>query len=241
MTSTPPTVAEYAPIAPAQPTQIFVARCTCAALALTVLIALCWMIAAGPRAMSGGPYAAFLALHVAVTTLFVFLAATRPRPAHADAFTTVALSATVVCAATLATLLLRADDTPRALVVYRAAALTLTVAAAIIFALLRSRNATQALLLQASHRAIALALWILIAKLVLTAWGRPLTWLKHLMPAAFVLLAVAALAALAVCYTSRDDDAADPTTFTEARHLTRTAAALLGGTLLWMLASALFH
>ena len=240
MTSTPPAAqVPYFTPNPAHPTHIFVARCACAALALTVVIALCWMIAAGPRDMSGGAYAAFLALQVLITVLFAFLAAYRPGAAHAHIFTAVALAATALCAATLATLLLRADGAPRALTAFRAAALALTVAAVVLFALIRNRPATHAVLLQASHRAIALALWVLIAKLILTAWGRPLTWLRHLMPAAFVLLAVAALVALVVCYTSRDEP--DPATFTEARHLAKVSAALLGGTLVWMLGAALFH
>jgi hypothetical protein len=238
MTATPPAVA--APTAPAHPTHLFIARCTCAALALAVLIALVWMIAAGPRAMPGGPYAAFLALHVAVAVLFAFLAAYRPGAAHAETFTTVAVTATAILAATLATLLLRDDAAPRALTAFRAADLILTIAAAVLFALIRSRTATHAVLLQTSHRGIALALWIILAKLILTAWGRPLTWLGHLLPASFILLAVAALAALAVSYTSRDEPA-DPATFTEARHLTRTSAALLAATLVWMLCAALFH
>lgn len=239
MTSTPPTVAEYAPIAPAHPTQIFVARCTCAALGLTVLAALCWMIAAGPRAMSGGPYAAFLAIHVAAAVLFAFLAAYRPGAAHADAFTAVALAATAVPAAALALLLLRDDGVPHTLTVFRAAALVLTVAAAVLFASIRNRAATQAVLLQASHRGIALAIWIILAKLILTTWGRPLTWLGHLLPASFVILAATAVTALAVCYISRDEP--DAATFTEARHLTRTSAVLLAGTLVWMLGAALVH
>jgi hypothetical protein len=240
MTSTPPAAqVPYFTPNPAHPTHLFVARCACAALALTAVIALCWMIAAGPRDMSGGAYAAFLALHVVVTVLCAFLAAYRPGAAHAEVFTAVALGATALLAATLATLLLRADGAPRALTVFRSAALILTIAAAVLFALIRSRTATHAFLLQASHRGIALALWILIAKLILTAWGRPLTWLRHLMPAAFVLLAVAALTALVVCYTSRDEP--DPSTFAEARHLTKTSAILLGGTLVWMLCAALFY
>lgn len=239
MTATPPAVAYYAPTRPAHPTQIFVARCTCAALALTVLIALVWMIAAGPRAMPGGLYAAFLAIHVLITVLLAFLAAYRPGATHVDAFTAAALAATATLAVILATLVLRDDGAPRALTVFRAAALVLTIAAAILFAFIRSRTATHAVLLQASHRGIAFAIWIILAKLILTAWGRPLTWLGHLLPASFVLLAVAAVAALAVCYTSRDEPAA--ATFTEARHLTRTSAALLAATLVWMLGAALFH
>jgi len=126
------------------------------------------------------------------------------------------------------------------LTVFRAAALALTIAAAILFAFIRSRTATHAVLLQAAHRGIALSIWIILAKLILAAWGRPLTWLGHLLPASFVVLAVAAVAALAVCYTSRDEPAA-AATFTEARHLTRTSAALLAGTFVWMLCAALFH
>jgi hypothetical protein len=195
------------------------------------------MIAAGPRAMPGGPYAAFLALQVAVAVLLGFLAAYRPGAAHVRAFATAAFAAAAVLAATLATLALRGDGVPGPLTVLRAAALALSVAAAVVFALVRSRPATHAVLLQLSHRAIALAIWVLIARLILTAWGRPLTWVRHLLPAAFVLLAIAALSALAALYTSRDEPDIAP--FAEARHLTKVSAAFLAVTFGWLLLAAL--
>lgn len=236
MTRAVPPAPEFAP---AHPTLVFVARCACAVLSLTTLLLLCGMIAAGARAMSGGAYAAFLALQVALAVLLAFCAAYRPTAAHVAVFAAVALTSAAVLAATLLILILRDDAVPRALTVFRTSGIGLSVAASVLFALLRSRPATHAVLLQTAHRAIALALWLLIAKVILTAWGRPLTWVKHLLPAAFVLSAVAALAALTVLYTSRDEP--DVTPFAEARHLTKVSAVLLAATLVWMLLAALLH
>jgi hypothetical protein len=124
------------------------------------------------------------------------------------------------------------------LTLIRTLTLVMAVAAVTVVSLIRNRSATHAVLLQAAHRAIALAIWALIAKLILTAWGRPLTWVGHLLPATFGLLAIAALSALGVLYTSRDQP--DPADFTESRHLTKVAAVLLAVTLAWMLFAAAF-
>jgi hypothetical protein len=230
---------DYAPTTPPRPTLVFAARCACATLSLAALLLLCGMIAAGARGMSGGAYAAFLALQVALAVLLAFCAAFRPAATHVRVLAGVALTATAVLAATLLTLACRDDGVPRALTLFRASALALSVAAAILFALLRNRSATHAVLLQTAHRAIALALWLLIAKVILTAWGRPLTWVSHLLPGAFSLCAVAACSALAVLYTSRDEP--DPAPFAEARHVTKVSAALLAATFAWMLGAALLH
>jgi hypothetical protein len=230
---------DYAPVTPAHPTLVFVARCACAVLSLTAVLLLCGMIAIGTRGTSGGVYAAFLALQVALAVLLAFCAAYRPDAAHVGKFAGVALAAAAVLTATLATLVLRSDGVPRPLTLFRVGALASSVAAAACFALLRNRAATHAVLLQLAHRAVAVALWALVAKAVLTAWGRPLAAAGHLLPAAFTLFALAAVSALTVLYTSRDQPDAAP--FAEARHLTKVSALFLAGTLAWMLLAALLH
>src|SRR4051812_6301312 len=90
--------ADPAPTTPAHPKLILAARGVCAALAVICVAAVCSMIVAGPRGMSGGAYAGFLALQVASAVLLGFLAAYRPDAHHTPAFASVAMAATTVVA-----------------------------------------------------------------------------------------------------------------------------------------------
>jgi hypothetical protein len=220
------------PAASSGPPLILTARIAAAALALASLLAVCSTIVAGPRGLSSGTYVVFLGLQVATTVLFAFLAGYRPGLSHAAAFAAVALVATVLEVVTQVSLLCLTDAAPRGLTAIRVAVLGLSTAAAVVFGMVRSRPALQALLLQLAHRTLALTVWLLIARLILAIWGRPFAGTAHLLPAAFALTVVAALAALTVLYTSRRDP--DPVPFAESRHLTRISAILLALILLCM-------
>jgi hypothetical protein len=224
---------------PATASLIPTARVAAALLALATLLAVCSTIVAGPRGLSAGTYVLFLGLQVATTVLFAFLAGYRPGPAHTPAFAAVALAAAALEAFTQLTLLTLTAAAPRTLTTIRITVLTLSIAAAAIFGLVRNRPALQAILLQLAHRTLALTLWLLIARVALGIWGRPLTWTAHLLPAAFACTAIAALAALTVLYTSRHD--ADPAPFAESRHLTKVSALLLALILVCMPLAALAH
>jgi hypothetical protein len=216
-----------------RPALVFAARVTCAVLALAAVAALAWTIVIGSRGVSGGAYVAFLALQVATAVLLGFLAAHRPGPGHAVAFAAVALAAAAVEGVTQAALLAMTDAAPAGLTAVRLGVVALSVGAAVVFGLVRDRPATHATLLQTAHRTIALSVWLLTAKLILTLWGRPIAWVAHLLPATFALLAAAALAALTVLYSSRDDPP-PAAQFAEARHLAKVSAVLLAATLLWL-------
>jgi hypothetical protein len=218
---------------------ILTARIAAAALALASLLAVCSTIVAGPRGPSSGTFVIFLGVQVATTVLLAFLAGYRPGPTHTAPFAAVALSAAITDAVTQLTLLTLTDASPRPLTTVRVAVLTLSITTAAIFGLVRNRPAFQSLLLQLAHRSLALTLWLLIARVVLAIWGRPLTWTGHLLPAAFTVAALAAVAALTVLYTSRHDP--DPAPFAESRRLTKVAVVLLALILVCMPLATLVH
>jgi hypothetical protein len=170
--------------------------------------------------------------------LLAFLAAYRPTPARAAGFAGATLAATAVHAATTLVLLARVDAAPTGLTRFRFALLALAVLTATAAAMLRDRRALHGFLLQLAHRAVALALWLLIAKLVIAAWGRPMPAATHLLPAAVALLAAAFLSATTVLLTSRRGS--DRATLDESGRLTRVAAFLLAAAILWLTWAAFF-
>jgi len=226
---------DYQRIPPTPAPLILPARIAAAILALASLLAVICTIVAGPRGLAAGTFVFFLGVQVATTVLFAFVAGYRPGPAHTAPFTAIALTAAAVEAVTQLTLLTLTDAAPRSLTTVRIAVLALSVVAAATFGLLRNRPALQAILLQLAHRTLALTVWLLLARGVIALWGRPLSGAPHLLPAAFALAVVAALAALTVLYTSRRDPDAAP--FTESRRLTRVSAILLALTFMCMLFS----
>jgi hypothetical protein len=78
-------------------------------------------------------------------------------------------------------------------------------------------------LLQISHRAIALAIWVLAARLALVFWDRRFGFGDHLLPGAFGLLVLGATSALVVLWTSREM----MQTRAESRGLTIAAIAMM--------------
>ncbi|HEY7119453.1 MAG TPA: hypothetical protein VH475_22870 [Tepidisphaeraceae bacterium] len=88
---------------------------------------------------------------------------------------------------------------------------------------------------------MSLAIFAIVARIALGAWGSPAgssmanlsAWL---LPVASTLLILAALVSLIVLVTGRDDFA----TFAEARQLTIASAALLLANLAWMILPTVF-
>lgn len=91
--------------------------------------------------------------------------------------------------------------------------------------------ALHALLLQTAHRALSLTVWILAAKGVLLAWGRPMVLAVYLLPAACTLSLAGALGAVVVMRNGRDDARA------EARELAVAGAIMGAAALAWMIIS----
>ena len=236
MTASPATPALPTPDTHATPALTRVARGLCAALALATITAVFWMILAGPRGRSGAVYVALLALQVATAVLFAFLAAYRPAPDQATTFGAAALAAVSVHAVTLVLLLTRADTAPAGLTRFRLALLALAAATGVTVAMLRDRRAVHALLLQLAHRAIALALWLLIAQIVIAAWGRPLPAAVYLLPTAAALLAAALVSAITTLATIRRSPEAAASA--ESRHLIPVSSILLAAILLWLTCAA---
>ena len=170
--------------------------------------------------------------------LFGFLAAHRFAPAHAATFGGVALAAAAANAILLGLLLYVDGSSSPGLGRLRLGLLLLTLAAGVAFGLVRHSVATAGILLQAAHRAIAVVVWLLIARLILGAWGRPFPWVAQLLPVAFGLTGLAAVCSLTILYASRGDLGPEP--FGEARRLTRASIAFLVPTLAWLIASGVF-
>jgi hypothetical protein len=207
---------------------ISTARAACALLACADIGFVAWMVAAGRQWLWPAVYALCLALLVIVAVLFGFLAAHAKARRRPIAFANVALAAAWSQAAVLGMLLAHGWSAgAHGAMGPRAALLALTLVAVGAFSLIRNRAATHLFLTQLAHRAISLGVWLLVARFVVALWSRPLDLTAHLLPAAFGLFAVAALASLAALYTSRNRGAVSA----EARGLSIASASFTLGTL----------
>jgi hypothetical protein len=84
---------------------------------------------------------------------------------------------------------------------------------------------------QSAHRALSVAIWLLAGRIVFAFWPRKFDFTFYLLPAAFVCLDIALIAAcLSRWFAGRSRN--DPR---EPRTLAWTSLALLVPTILWML------
>lgn len=99
-------------------------------------------------------------------------------------------------------------------------------------------NRVDYFLRQMAHRALSLGIWLLVARVVFAFWPRNFDFTFYLLPATFVCLDVALIAAfISLVIARRDgrDDAREPLAAAVA------AVALLIPTVVWMFLPSLIH
>jgi hypothetical protein len=88
---------------------------------------------------------------------------------------------------------------------------------------------------QIAHRALSVAVWVLVGRAVFAFWPRNFDFVFYLLPAAFVCLDVALAASFLSVWVARHRRTGDP----EPRSLAWASLALLVPTVAWMLTSRL--
>jgi hypothetical protein len=91
--------------------------------------------------------------------------------------------------------------------------------------------AADTFLRQVAHRALSVAVWVLIGRVVFAFWPRDFDFVFYLLPTAFVCLDVALAASFLSVWVARHRRTGD----TEPRSLAWASVALLVPTVVWML------
>jgi hypothetical protein len=234
MTAPVATVLEY-PSKPASATLLFTTRILCAALAAADLAAVLLIALRRPGGVTASTLTPALAYFVIAAIALAFVAVHRRATQRPRTFVAVVLAICAAQSAVLATLFFAALNGAAAILPapFTTSLFVITLAVALSAALIAHRAATENLLLQSAHRAFSIALWVLVARIALAVWNRPLELTKNLLPISFMLFAWSAVAPLALLWLRSPY----PETYKEAKPLARAAAIFLLTTLTWLIVS----
>lgn len=210
---------------------LLVARACALVLAVADAVAVATIAIRRNADVSGSVMAITIACLVVLAVVLAFAALHRRTAEHPVVFANALLAGCALQALLLITVYFPvARPLPVGFVVLL---LVLTVLVALAAGLTAHRSVTEHLLLQSAHRAFAVALWVLVGRIVLAFWNRPLDLTAKLLPVAFALFAWSALAPLGVIWLRP----ANAETYDEAKPLTWAAAVFLIPTLAWLIVS----
>jgi hypothetical protein len=206
------------------------ARRAAGVLAGANLVYVLWMILNAPQGLSGLGYAVSLAILVLAGVLMGFLAAHPRARIRPMTFARVGRTAAWVQTACLALLVGFAWQARHSEVGLSAATwfyvrvgmLVLTLATVVAFSAIAQPRPTFGLLHQTAHKSIALAILLVLARVGLAIWGRPIEVTPSLLPWAIGLISLAGLAATGMAYVAREPEQAG-----EARGLLWTVAIMI--------------